>query len=230
MLAVIIFTCIGCCCCCCDDILPVLVAAAAVMIFYLYWLLLQMAYLWWGGFDVIPVAVAIALIILLIILALLFLLCFCCWFAMYAKHWIDKVHFNLTDKIHFTLNVIFSLLYGHTGILQDHQEEDHCGSELITFMVTVPVSVSHCWKLWGLLKDRCAWRPAVYMARKKKNFNFSINDGDFSALTLLVGRQEGHLACENGVVGCWRGCLSGARCRLASGPADATATHCLLLQ
>jgi len=31
-------------------------------------------------------------------------------------------------------------------------------------------------------------------------------------------------------VGCWRGYLSGARCRLAYGPADATATHCLLLQ
>jgi len=30
--------------------------------------------------------------------------------------------------------------------------------------------------------------------------------------------------------GCWRGYLSGARCRLAYGPADATATHCLLLQ
>ena len=32
------------------------------------------------------------------------------------------------------------------------------------------------------------------------------------------------------VVECWRGYLSGARCRLAYGPADATATHCLLLQ
>ena len=32
------------------------------------------------------------------------------------------------------------------------------------------------------------------------------------------------------VVGCWGGYLSGARCRLAYGPADATATHCLLLQ
>ena len=32
------------------------------------------------------------------------------------------------------------------------------------------------------------------------------------------------------LVGCWRGYLSGARCRLAHGPADATATHCLLLQ
>jgi len=30
------------------------------------------------------------------------------------------------------------------------------------------------------------------------------------------------------VVGCWRGYRSGARCRLAYGPADATATHCLL--
>ena len=37
----------------------------------------------------------------------------------------------------------------------------------------------------------------------------------FCALTLLVGRQEGHPACRKRVVGCWRGCLSGARCRLA---------------
>ena len=30
----------------------------------------------------------------------------------------------------------------------------------------------------------------------------------FSALTLLVGRQEGHPACKNWVVGCWHGvCL-----------------------
>jgi len=35
---------------------------------------------------------------------------------------------------------------------------------------------------------------------------------------------------KNIVVGCWCGYLSGARCRLAYGPAVATATHCLLLQ
>ena len=52
----------------------------------------------------------------------------------------------------------------------------------------------------------------------------------FSALTLLVGRQEGHPACKNWAVRYWRGYLSGARCRLAYVPADATATHCLLLQ
>ena len=51
----------------------------------------------------------------------------------------------------------------------------------------------------------------------------------FSALMLLAGRQEGHPACKNlsGGVLAW---FSGARCRLAYGPADATATHCLLLQ
>jgi len=51
----------------------------------------------------------------------------------------------------------------------------------------------------------------------------------FSALMLLVGRQEGHPACKklSGGVLAW---LSGARCRLAYGPADATATHRLLLQ
>ena len=52
----------------------------------------------------------------------------------------------------------------------------------------------------------------------------------FSALTLLVGQQEGHPACKNRVVECWCGCLSGAICRLAYGPVDATATHCHLLQ
>jgi len=48
----------------------------------------------------------------------------------------------------------------------------------------------------------------------------------FSALTLLVGRQEGHPACKKLER---HGYLSGARCRLAHGPADANATQCLLL-
>jgi len=51
----------------------------------------------------------------------------------------------------------------------------------------------------------------------------------FSALTLLVGRQEGHPACKklSGGMLAW---LSGMRCRLAYSLADATATHSLLLQ
>jgi len=51
----------------------------------------------------------------------------------------------------------------------------------------------------------------------------------FSALMLLIGRQEGRPACKNRVVGCWCGYLPEARCRLAYGPVDAIATHCLLL-
>jgi len=40
----------------------------------------------------------------------------------------------------------------------------------------------------------------------------SIKKPAFSALTLLVGRQEGHPACEKLSGGPWRGYLSGARC------------------
>ena len=50
-----------------------------------------------------------------------------------------------------------------------------------------------------------------------------------ATLTLLVGRQEGQPACKklSGGMLAW---LSGMRCRLAYSPADATATHYLLLQ
>ena len=53
----------------------------------------------------------------------------------------------------------------------------------------------------------------------------------FSALTLLVGQQEGHTACKKhewwgaGVVACLE---RGAD--LHYGPAGATASHCLFLQ
>jgi len=51
-----------------------------------------------------------------------------------------------------------------------------------------------------------------------------LTEDPFSALMLLVGRQEGHPVCKKLSGGCWRGCLSAAGCRLAYGPADATAT------
>ena len=59
--------------------------------------------------------------------------------------------------------------------------------------------------------------------------NIFILNGAFSALMLLVGHQEGHPACKKtewwdvDVVICMG-------CRLAYSPADATATHYLLLQ
>ena len=52
----------------------------------------------------------------------------------------------------------------------------------------------------------------------------------FSALTLLVGQQEGHPACKklSGEVLAWLSVWSEVQTCIC--PADATATHCLLLQ
>ena len=52
----------------------------------------------------------------------------------------------------------------------------------------------------------------------------------FSAWCCWLGDRKGVRPVKNWVVGCWHSCLSGARCRLAYGPADATATQYLLLQ
>ena len=46
----------------------------------------------------------------------------------------------------------------------------------------------------------------------------------------VVGCRKGIWHVKNSVVGFWCGYQSGVRCRLAYDPADATATHCLLLQ
>ena len=45
-----------------------------------------------------------------------------------------------------------------------------------------------------------------------------------------LGGRKGIQPVKNWVAGCWHGYLSGVRCRLACGPVDAIATHCLLLQ
>jgi len=42
-----------------------------------------------------------------------------------------------------------------------------------------------------------------------------------------LGNRKGIRPVKNWVVGCWHSYLSGAMCRFAYGPADATATHCL---
>ena len=45
-----------------------------------------------------------------------------------------------------------------------------------------------------------------------------------------LGGRKGIRPVKNWVVEYWHGYLTGARCRLAYGPADATAAHCLMLQ
>jgi len=49
-------------------------------------------------------------------------------------------------------------------------------------------------------------------------------------LTLLIGGRKGIRPVKNWLVVCWHVFLSRARCTFAYGPADATATHSLLLQ
>ena len=55
----------------------------------------------------------------------------------------------------------------------------------------------------------------MFLCRQLMNYDIKhicIKSGfAFSALMLLVGRQEGHPACKKRVVGCWRGYLSGVR-------------------
>ena len=76
------------------------------------------------------------------------------------------------------------------------------------------------------------WRQQK--SNKQKNRGNIINTLNASVPLVLwrcwLGGRKGIRPVKNWVVGCWCGYLSGATCRLAYGPADATATHCILLQ
>ena len=71
----------------------------------------------------------------------------------------------------------------------------------------------------------------IYNRQKTKFPSFTSHSSVPSVLwRCWLGDRKGIRPVKKRVVGCWSGCLSGARCRLAYGPADATATNCLLLQ
>jgi len=87
------------------------------------------------------------------------------------------------------------------------------------------------WTLWCIMCipkwQKCnISKYTLWVAQwgKVSNLQFHVL-AEFSALTLLVARQEGHLACKNWVLRYWRGYLSGARYKWSAyGSADATAT------
>ena len=73
-----------------------------------------------------------------------------------------------------------------------------------------------------------------YLAVFCSRFNFCVMNIYFSKLPSVLwccwlGGRKSIRPVKNWVVRCWCGYLFGTRCRLAHGPADATATHCLLL-
>jgi len=80
--------------------------------------------------------------------------------------------------------------------------------------------------VWDVLLTGCfISNTDVYTFLWYLTCSFLIILHTFSALTLLAGWQEGHLACKSWVVRYWHGYLCGARCkRFAYGPSDVTAT------
>jgi len=74
-------------------------------------------------------------------------------------------------------------------------------------------------------------KEAKYISEDADRKYDEVTNHQTAALALyrfVMARASG--LYKNRVVRCCRGYLSGARCRLAYDPADATATHCLLLQ
>ena len=67
-----------------------------------------------------------------------------------------------------------------------------------------------------------SWKVAYHMNYKTLSHNILPS----VLWRCWLGGRKGIRSVKNRVVGCWCGCLSGARCRLAYGPADATVTHC----
>ena len=106
---------------------------------------------------------------------------------------------------------------------------------LVSFVIVISVHVQHYnySKVQSLqtLQSKLKTMPQRWtICQDNAICTFSVLLGAFNALALLVGWQEGHPACKKltGGVLAWLSVWSEAQ--TAYGPADATATHCLLLQ
>jgi len=112
------------------------------------------------------------------------------------------------------------------------------GVENCHLPLTKPVAVNT-----GLALPHSPWFIGMYYGLMDWQCSVSVSIFRFSIYVFVLMHrsflQAGCPSCRptNSVkalkaphwaVGCWHGYLSGARCRLAYGPADATAAHCLL--
>jgi len=76
---------------------------------------------------------------------------------------------------------------------------------------------SKCSTMTSLYVVVTTWAPAIFTYLYSVLWRCWLGGGKASGLLKKM-------------LGCWHGYLSGARCRLADSAADASATHCLLLQ
>jgi len=93
---------------------------------------------------------------------------------------------------------------------------------LVSLFSSVALQLSHCSAVLCVI--------VLFVVSPTARILFGFNYSIIVLWSCWLGGRKGIRPVKNWVVGCWRGCLSGARCRLAYGPADATTTHCLLLQ
>ena len=116
--------------------------------------------------------------------------------------------------------------------------ESRVGSPASTIRYWVMAALSSTWLMHAGLASlsTTSWKMHLLRRLETLMFSFSVDKIFFICLCLQcfwrcwLGGRKGIRPVKNWVVGCWHGYLTGARCRLAYGPADATATHCLLLQ
>ena len=97
------------------------------------------------------------------------------------------------------------------------------------------------WKLQQLLSAETATAPLSFWLVSHRSSAYITHSSNYTRLIMntwvpsvlwrcwLDGRK-GIQPVKNWLVGCLHGYLSGASCRFAHGPADATATYCLMLQ
>ena len=143
-----------------------------------------------------------------------------CWWSFHCSLFQNSMKFNNLFYMHTQDEVKYPAMYHFL-------HHKHTGCNITTKSISKP---HLCFMCWLLNEGMCLILHSD--VGRLVDFRFKHNLGyAFSALTLLVGWQERHPVCKKtewwsaGMVICLE-----QGCRLAYGPADTTATHCLLLQ
>jgi len=121
-----------------------------------------------------------------------------------SKHWRKFKALTTTWENHHTLVSSF-----HWSLL-DTRWKGHCHLYASSLMPETQMSVCTTHNCIHLITQQCTATSLQLLP--PLHIMYSLFHS-FSALMLLVGRQEGHLACKNWVVRYWHGYLSGARCK-----------------